>query len=135
MPMSDIENYKNYKRFPIQLSSQTIMLIHLFNNENNNMRNFFEMEDIEENSKVVQDYERNQNPANQFFKQLEGQYSDAFLEDIIIEATRLLTESDDSSNRLATLVGDTYVNNSAKEALIKAESIILNKRNVLIEKT
>ncbi len=131
--MAEIDDYKTYRRFPVELSHRTVMLIHLFNNENH-FENAIDLENIDDKNNAISKYDREQSPANQFFKQLEGQFSDAFLEDIIIEATRLLVESDEAGNRIAKLRNDTDGWNRAKEALDKAESLILNKRNVLIEK-
>lgn len=132
----EIGNYKNYKRFPIQLSSQDIILIHLFNDGNSGFENSFENISMTEESEAVNKFEREYNPANQFFKQLEGHYSDIFLEDIIIEATRLLVEGDNLSNKYNKRLNDprTQIQNRAKEALDKAENVILYKRCVLVEK-
>lgn len=134
--MAKLKDYKKYKRFPIQISSQNIILIHLFNDyHGGGMKNSLENVTMQEESEAVDSYNREENPANQFFKQLEGHYSDHFLKNIIIEATRFLVESDEKRNEMSIKMGRPEdVTSRAKEALEKAEGVIKNQRNVIIEK-
>ena len=91
----EIKDYKKYKRFPIELGGSSIMLIHLFSS-NDSLKRAFESQDMFEQSEVVFEYECKslELAAKQFFDQLEGHYSDAFLDSLITEATKRLNESD-----------------------------------------
>lgn len=123
-----MQDYKIYKRFPIQIGSQTIMLIHLFSDSEHALDNAFEMQDMENSSDAVMSAMMNHNiheeAAKQFFAQLEGHYSDSFLMELIKEATIQLHESDKSSNALALKVNDTSIQNRAIEALEEAKKAI-----------
>lgn len=93
---ADYGNYKHYRRFPIELGPQNIIMIHHFDNVRQGMDIHFEAHDfIEENTEAMNStYDQYKKSAQQFFSQLEGHYCDAFLEALIIEATKKLSESD-----------------------------------------
>lgn len=102
------------------------MLIHLFSN-NNALESAFEMQDMDEvcdkvfeSSLTIWD-----DAADQFFKQLENHYSDAFLESIIVKAAKLLADSDVRSNALDKRLGKDNVQNRSDKALTKAALAII----------
>lgn len=120
-----MKDYKNYKRFPIELGPSNIILIHLFSNSDK-LRDAFENIDMWEENKAVFDYDVDKNAAKQFFEQLEGHYCDNFLKEIILEASRLLKESDIKLNEMDEKVKNIRPNflykksERAKEALDEA---------------
>lgn len=89
-----MNQYKEYKRFPIQIGVQSIMLIHLFNDIKEGFNNTLENLHMEDENEAVLNWDIHKNAAKQFFSQLEGKYCDAFLMEFIIEATKLLIDSD-----------------------------------------
>lgn len=114
-----MEGYKNYKREFIQLSSQNIILIHLFNDYENGLQNSLEDIEMKETNEAalkydIETYERS---AKQFFDQLEGHYCDKFLECLIAEATKRLLESDERLD---------FKFNRAQKALDNAQTLIPN---------
>jgi len=125
-----MKDFKDYKRFPIQLSSQHLMLIHLYNDIHTGsaMIHTIENVDLQETIDAVWDWNINVNEisAKQFFDQLEGHYCDAFLKELILEATRRLNSHDikrkefsDKTNKTTC----TEVSRAAK-ALKEAEKLI-----------
>ena len=94
-----MKDYKNYKRFPIQLSQQSIIMIHLFNDINTGSAivNTMESIDMTEENQACAEYDVHREAAKQFFSQLEGHYCDYFLAELIVEATRMLAKSDSKS--------------------------------------
>jgi hypothetical protein len=93
-----MKDFKNYKRFPIQLSAQNIMLIHLFSDRD--ITKIFESHDMTEENQAAFEYswKESEMAAKQLFDQLEGHYCDAFLEAVIVEAAKMLAKSDKSNN-------------------------------------
>lgn len=116
----DISDFKVYKRFPIQLAPQTIMLIHLFSDKGEALEHAFESMDMcEENDAAAQySYKIHETAAKQFFDQLEGHYCDAFLEALIIETTRMLKDSDERRKEM----GDKYESVMNKPRCVTFES-------------
>lgn len=128
-----MKDFKDYKRFPIQLSTQNIMLIHLFSDAGNSLNNVFETIDMREENPAVWDYDMNINEtaAKQFFDQLEGHYCDAFLKELILEATRRLNEHDirraEFDKKASEVVKITCAGSErsrAMEAIKEAEKLI-----------
>lgn len=132
-----MEDYKKYERFPIELSSNCMMLIHLFSDRESSLRNVFESQEMFEESKPYFDYsiKESRRAAEQLFKQLEGKYCAAFLEAVIIEATKLLTDGDNRNNAMSKKLNRPERQSRAKEALDKAAELGMGiNRKVLIEK-
>lgn len=121
--MSDYSDYKTYKRFPIQTSSQTIMLIHLFSDNGHALDNALEGQDMWEENEAAFSYDIHENAAKQLFAQMEGHYCDSFLEELILEATRRLMESDARRKEISQKYGDNSFENRAKKALDKAANL------------
>lgn len=125
-----MDDYKDYKRFPIQLSSQDIMLIHLFSNKGASLEQSFENHDMTENNQAAFKYswKESEVAAQQFISQLEGNYCDAFLKALIVEAAKKLAESDKSFNDIAKKLCKEDKHTRMQEALdkakIEAENII-----------
>lgn len=96
----EFKDFKNYKRFPIQLSHQNIMLIHLFSDSG--ISYMFETHEMTEENQAAFEYswKESEVAAKQFFAQLEGHYCDAFLEAMIVEAAKMLAKSDKSNNEM-----------------------------------
>ncbi len=122
------DEYKDYSRHPIQLSTQNMILIHHFKDDGT-FDNAFEYHDMmEDNQACARDsYNMYQVAAEQFFHQLEGQYSDAFLEALIIEATKKLDESDKMREKYIRPNDDSACNRHevrAKAALERAAEAI-----------
>jgi len=123
--IKEYSQFKDYRRFPIQLGSQSIILITQFSNHS--MEDAFENHDMQEENDAVWEYTAKEHEfaAKQFFDQLEGHYCDAFLEALIIEATLKLKNSDDRRLKLANKAGDvSYAENRAEKALTKAAEAI-----------
>lgn len=71
-----MKNFKDYKRFPIQLSRTNIALIHVYSYFPDHIEDNW-MEGDEEGFLTGDvDFDKQ---ADQFIKQLEGKYCDAFL--------------------------------------------------------
>src|SRR3989304_278392 len=115
------KDFKNYKRFPIQLSHQNIILIHLFSDSG--LQYIFESHDMTEENQAAFEYswKESEIAAQQFFSQLEGHYCDAFLEALIVEATKKLADSDNKSNELSKKLNKDHIQNRVKKALDKAK--------------
>jgi hypothetical protein len=117
--------FKDYRRFPIQLGPQSIISISHFSNRS--MDDAFENHDMMEDNDAAckYGYEESEIAAKQFFDQLEGHYCDAFLESLIIEATLKLKRSDDRRLKLANKAGDlSYAESRAEKALSNAAEAI-----------
>lgn len=121
---TDYSSFKHYRRFPIQLSAQNIILIHHFNNIGaGGLGGAFEAHDFHEENAVAYEHclKECKISAKQFFDQLEGHYSDRFLEAIIIEATNSLNNSDNRRFEFSKkLKKDEAFDSRAKKALDKA---------------
>lgn len=120
----EITDFSKYKRFPIELSHHTFMLIHLFYDSDKSLRNAMEMQKLSVNHIGANKYDREYNPANQFYKQMEGEYSTYFVENMIYESVRILLEGFNKEVDTVT----------AKRVLDKAYSLIPAERKVLVEK-
>lgn len=88
----DYSKFKHYRRFPIQLGHQSIIVIHHFSDKGEGMEPHFESHDFTEDNQAAFEYNWNESKiaAEQFFNQLEGHYCDLFLEALIVSATRRL---------------------------------------------
>jgi len=119
-----MKDFKDYKRFPIQIGAQSIIVIHHFSN--NSMKDSFELHDMQEENQKAWEYnwKEHELAAKQFFDQLEGHYCDAFLESIILEATKLLKESDDRRLAISKPEDRNKIDYRAQKVLEKAKEII-----------
>jgi hypothetical protein len=120
--------FKDYSRHPIQLSAQNIILIHHFKDDGG-LEQVFECQDMgEENEAYWKDsMDIYKTAAEQFFNQMEGHCCDAFLEAMIVEATKQLDESDKSRKIYIKPNDDSACNRHelrAKKALEKAAEAI-----------
>ncbi len=121
---TDFSSFKHYRRFPIQLDSQSIIVINHFSNSREGLDRILEEHDFTEENEAAGKLQHQQHEiaAKQFFDQLEGQYSDVFLEALIIEATKKLNEGDYSRFMLSEKAYDSEkFDNRAKKALEKAD--------------
>lgn len=123
------DEYKDYSRHPIQLSAQNMILIHHFKDAGG-LEDMFEYNImVEENEACMKDsYSMYQVAVEQFFHQLEGQYSDAFLEALIVEATKQLDDSDKMREKHIRPNDDSTCNRHelrAKKALERAAEAII----------
>ena len=122
------EKFKDYRRYPIQLSAQSIILIHHFSDKGESFSQVLERHDMmEENQAAAYDsYHMYEKSAEQFFDQLEGHYSDAFLEALIVEATKKLNDSDVRRRALEKKLDKVHCSTGsrAERALKKAEESI-----------
>lgn len=117
------EHYKDYSRHPIQMSSQNIIVIHHFKDDGGLDQKFEYHDMTEENNAVFEDsYMMYKTSAEQFFNQLEGGYCDAFLEAIIIEATKKLINSD--TRRKSLNIPNCPYESRAEKALERAKKEI-----------
>jgi len=84
-----------YKRKPIVLNHQTIMMIQMFKRRDNVLEDLWiddyicEQESFQDNTDIA---------AEQFFKQLEGEECGAFVMALIKECFKSLKEHDDSAD-------------------------------------
>ncbi|HWY13073.1 MAG TPA: hypothetical protein VN026_17180 [Bacteroidia bacterium] len=123
---TDFSSYKHYRRFPIQLGAQSIILIHHFK-ASGGFDQSFESHDFQEENQEAFEYgcKENEIATKQFFDQLEGHYCDAFLGALIIEATKKLNESDARRLSYSKKLGkECDFDNRAKKALDKAYELI-----------
>lgn len=100
-----VKDYQKYDRFPIQLSTHTLLMLHLFSQSEKS--SFTQtMETVAWNDEHMEYWETNfkvwEDAAKQFFDQLEGKYSDSFLMAIIKEAALQLQNSDKRSEEFRT---------------------------------
>lgn len=116
--------FKDYHRHPIQLSTQNIIVIHHFSDKGEAFNQALECHDMMEENKSFFQEELYKTSAEQFFDQLEGHYCDAFLEEMIIAATKKLAESDEGLDKLSKLVGENKKESRATRALEKAAEAI-----------
>lgn len=123
--------YKDYRRFPVILSNQSIIVIHHFKDDGGLEQTFEHVDMIEENQAAMErSYTEWDEAAKQFFDQLEGHYSDAFLQSLILEATKKLQRSDKRRKKMAdkkedmTGVSDGCFENRAQAVLTKAQEIL-----------
>ena len=131
------EHFQDYRRHPIQLSSQSIIMIHHFSNEEKSLDRICETIDMTQSSvKAMEyDYKSANIAAEQFFNQMEGHCCDAFLEAMIIEAAKHLAKSDDRRREMSEKYEKTSMKpacvfeNRAQEALDKAAELIKEKND------
>lgn len=125
--VKNYDQFKDYSRHPIQISSQNIIVIHHFSDRS--MGQVFEAHDmLEENINCAHNhYSMYESAANQLFDQLEGQYSDAFLEALIVKATKILAEGDKERKAFNDKVkkSDCEIESRAQKALNKAKLEII----------
>ena len=75
-----MKKFKDYKRFPIILGQHSVIVVHVFK-RTDTLEDVIWMSDFE--PKWVDDAEMYKRAANQFIDQLEGQYCDMFLMELI----------------------------------------------------
>ena len=75
-----MSKYKDYKRFPIMISTHDCLVVHVFS-RTDKIEDIFLYADHE--SKMYSDYEMFEIAAKQLINQLEGNYCDLFLEELI----------------------------------------------------
>ena len=123
---TDYSSFKHYRRFPIQLSAQNIILIHHFDNVHGGLENIFEAHDFQEENVEASKFDETKSAVKQFFDQLEGHYSDYFLQELIIEATRKLDKGDIERFEFSKkLKKEEPFESRAKKTLDKASKILI----------
>ena len=90
-PICDIDDFKEYHWHLIQLRPDVVMLIHLFNRDNDDS---WESAWLMDNDKYsIEDYECIKESAHQLILQLEGNWCDLFIEALRDECSQILENS------------------------------------------